>query len=84
MSYKKLSNHISDFSVFAIISMFLLFRFWVTPLPELKNGIFALALYGVLIAGLLLGISLVFLGVFAVYRIIWEQINSQKNKYAEV
>lgn len=84
MPYKKLLNPVSASAVFAVIPIFLLSQSWVAPLHELKNGIFALALYGMLIAGFLLGLSLVFLGVFAVYRILWEQINSQNTKQAEV
>jgi uncharacterized membrane protein len=68
--------------IFALIFVF--FQFWGTPLQALMNGIFALAIFGLLIASNLLLLGLVFFGVFAVYQILKNHINSQEYKQVEV
>ena len=74
-------------SVTALLTLVLAFAFvqlWSTPLQDLLNEIIALAIYGLLIASYLLRFVLVFLGVFAVYRILKEHVNGHGHKQMEV
>jgi hypothetical protein len=74
-------------SVTALLTLVLAFAFvqlWSTPLQDLLNEIIALAIYGLLIASYLLRFVLVFLGVFAVYRILREHVNGQEHNPMEV
>ena len=84
MIYKKLFTPVSvtALSIFALVIVLVLLQ--GTPLQSLLNEIFALALYGLLIASYLLRFALIFLGVFAVYRILWEIVNGQERKQLEV
>ena len=84
MIRKKLLSPVSvtALSIFALI--ILLVQLWGTPLQNLMNEIFALVLYGLLIASYLLRIVLAFLGVFTVYRILKEHVNGQEHKQVEV
>jgi len=80
-------NLITPASVTSLLTLMLAFAFVQlqgTPLQDLLNEIFALAIYGLLIASYLLRIVLVFLGVFAVYRILREHVNGQDHKQVEV
>jgi len=84
MIHKKLLTpaSVTVLSIFALAIV--LFQLWGTPLQRLLNEIFALTLYGLLIASYLLRIVLVFLGVFTVYRILKEHLNGQNYNHAEV
>ena len=84
MIYKKLFTPVSvtALSIFALVIVLVLLQ--GTPLQSLLNEIFALALYGLLIASYLLRFALIFIGVFAVYRILWESVNGQERKQLEV
>ena len=84
MIRKKLLSPVSvtALSIFALAIV--LVQLWGTPLQNLMNEIFALVLYGLLIASYLLRIVLAFLGVFAVHRILKEHVNGQEHKQVEV
>jgi hypothetical protein len=84
MSYKKMFTPVSVTALLTLSLTFVFVQFWGTPLRDLMNEIFALAMYGLLIASYLLRIALIFFGVFAVYRIIRDHVNSQEYKQAEV
>ena len=74
-------------SVTALLTLVLAFAFvqlWSTPLQDLLNEIIALAIYGLLIASYLVQFILVFLSVFAVYRILRKHANSQDYRQMEV
>ena len=80
-------NLVTPASVTALLTIalvFVLVQFWGTPLKELMNKFFALAIYGLLIASYLLRIVLVFFGVFGLYRILMEHVNGQDYKQVEV
>ena len=84
MIHKKLLTPASITTLLTLALAFMFVQLWGTPLQSLMNEIFALAIYGLLIASYLLRIALVFFGVFAVYRILNEHVNSQDHKQVEV
>ena len=84
MIHKKLLTPATVTALLTLALTFVFVRLWGTPLQDLMNEIFALAIYGLLIASYLLRIALVFFGVFAVYRILKEHVNSQEHKQVEV
>jgi uncharacterized membrane protein len=84
MIHKKLLTPVSVIALLTLALAFVFVQLWGTPLQELMNEIFVLAVYGLLIVSYLLRIVLVFLGVFAVYRILWERTNRQDRKQMEV
>lgn len=84
MIHKKMLSPASVTALSTFALAIVLFQLRGTPLQGLLNEIFALALYGLLIASYLLRIVLVFLGVFAVYRILKEHVNGQEHKQVEV
>ena len=69
-------------STFALAFVFV--QLWGTPLHDPMNEIFALMVYGLLVASYLLRIVLIFLSLFAIYRILREQVNGQELKQVEV
>ena len=83
MIYKKLLTPVSVTALLTLVLTFVLVQFWGTPLQELMNELFALAIFGLLIISYLLRIALVFLGVFAVYYIIREHVIGQGYKQLE-
>ena len=84
MIHKKMLSPASVTALSTFALAIVLFQLRGTPLQGLLNEIFALALYGLLIASYLLRFALIFLGVFAVYRILWEIVNGQERKQLEV
>jgi hypothetical protein len=52
-------------------------QYWGNPLKDIIVGIVAYTLYGLLIAVYFLRFALIFLGVFAVYRILRERYEKQ-------
>ena len=84
MIHKKLLTPAAVTTWLTLILVFALVQLWSTPLQGLMNEIFALAIYGLLIASYLLQFVLVFLGVFAVYRILKEHVNGHGHKQMEV
>ncbi len=51
---------------------------WGTSLKDVFVGIVVYTLYGLLIVGYFLRFALIFLGVFAIYRILREKYQEQK------
>ena len=84
MIQKKLLTPASVTALLTLALAFVFVQLRGTPLQDLMNKIFALVVYGLLIASYLLRIVLVFLGVFAVYRILREHVNNQERKQVEV
>lgn len=84
MNRNKLFTPASVTALLTLVMAFVFVQLWGTPLQDLLNEIFALAIYGLLIASYLLWFVLVFLGVFAVYRILRGHVNSQGYKQMEV
>ena len=84
MIHKKLLTPASVTALLTLTLTAVIVQLWSTPLQGLMNEIFALAIYGLLIASYLLRFVLVFLGVFAVYRILREHANGQEHKQVEV
>jgi len=84
MIYKKLLTPASITALLMLALAFVFVQLWGTPLRNLMNEIFALAIYGLLIVSYLFRIALVFFGVFAGYRIVREHVNGQQYKQAEV
>jgi hypothetical protein len=84
MIHKKLFTPASVTALLTLVLAFAFIQLWRTPLQGLMNEIFALVVYGLLIASYLFRIVLVFLGVLAVYRILREHVNSQERKQTEV
>ena len=84
MNHKNLLSPVSVTALLTIALTFVFVRLWGTPLQILMNEIFALAIYGLLIASYLLRVVLIILGVFAVYRMLREHVNSQDCKQTEV
>jgi hypothetical protein len=84
MIHRKLLTPASVTALLTLALAFMFVQLRGTPLQDLMNKIFALVVYGLLIASYLLRIVLVFLGVFAVYRILREHVNNQERKQVEV
>jgi hypothetical protein len=84
MIHKKLLTPASVTALLTLALAFVFVQLRGTPLQDLMNKIFALVVYGLLIASYLLRIVLVFLGVFAVYRILRGHVNNQERKQVEV
>jgi len=84
MIHKKLLTPTSVTALLTLALAFVFIQLWGTPLQDLLNEIFVLAIYGLLIVSYLFGIALVFLGVFAFYRILREYVNGQEQKQVEV
>jgi len=84
MIHKKLLTPVSVTALLTLALAFVIVHLWGSPLQNLMNEIFALAIYGLLILSYLLRIVLVFLGVFAVYRIIRGYVNDREYTRMEV
>jgi len=84
MIHKKLLTPASVTVLLTLALAFVFVQLWGIPLQDLMNEIFAIAIYALLIVSYLFRIVLVFLGVFAVYRILRNYVNSQEQKQAEV
>lgn len=84
MSHKKLLTPASVSALLTLALAFGIVQLLRAPLQDLLNGLFVLAIYGLLIASYLIRIVLVFLGVFAVYRILRERVIGQEYKQADV
>jgi len=84
MIHKKLLTPVSVTALLTLTLAFAFVQLWRTPLQGLMNEIFALTIYGLLVASYLLWIVFVFLGVFAVYRIIRGYVNDQEYTRMEV
>lgn len=72
MNYKKTLTTIAVTLLLSALAIYLSRNFGA-PLKEIFAGLFAYALYIVLIVFFLMRFVLVFLGVFAVYRILRER-----------
>ena len=72
-------NKLVPLAVFLSVSVLVLALtyYWGISAKGLLVGVVAIALYGVLIAAFLLRFGLIFLGVFAVYKILQERHNRQ-------
>ena len=75
MSHKNLLNPVTATALFTIALVIALAQFGNPTLQDVVQRFFALAIYGLLIFSYLLRIALVFLGVFALYRILRERVN---------
>lgn len=84
MIHKKLLTLASVTALLTFLVALEFVQLWGHPLQSLMDEIFALAIYGLLITSYFLGIVLAFLGVFAVYRMLKEHVNSQEYKQEEV
>jgi len=84
MIHKKLLTPGSVTALMTITLSFVFIQLWNSPLHNLLNEVIALAIYGLLIASYLLGLALVLFGVFSVYKILREHVNSQDYKRTEV
>jgi len=84
MIHKKLLASNSVAALLTIALVFVFIQLWNSPLHNLMNEVIALAIYGLLIASYLLGLVLVLFGVFSVYKILREHVNSQDYKRTEV
>ena len=84
MSYKKLFTPTGVIALLTLALAFVMVQLLGTPLQDLLNGLFVLAIYGLLIASYMLRIALVYFGVFVVYRILRKRVNGQGYKQAEV
>ena len=84
MIYKKLPTPASVTALLMLALTFVFVQMFGPPLRDLMNEIFALAIYGLLIASYLLRIVLVFLGIFAVYGILRGHVNGHEYKRMEV
>ena len=76
MNYKKT---LLPITVFLLLSVFVIYmsRNIGVPLKDIFAGLFTYALYILLIVFYILRFALVFLGVFAVYRMLRERYNKR-------
>lgn len=65
-------------------SVFVLVQLWGTPLRDVMNTITILTIYGLLVLSYLLRIALIFIGVFALYRVLWAHVNGLDLEQLEV
>ena len=76
MQYKNILTRIAVFLLLSAL-VIALTQFWGIPLKHILVGIVAYVLYGVLIVAYLARFALVFLGVFAVYKMLRERHDKQ-------
>jgi len=84
MIHKKLLTPTTLTTLLIFVLVFVFAQSWGTPLRELMNGITVLAIYGVLTLSYLLCIALIFISLFALYRVLWVRVNDQNYTQAEV
>lgn len=84
MNYRKLLTPAIMTALLLLAFTFVFVQLWGTPLRTLANGIFVLAIYGLLIISYLVRIGFIFFGVFAVYRLLIKHVNGQDYKQMEV
>lgn len=72
-------NILAPIAVLLLLSALVitLTHFWDVPLKGIVNGFVAITLYATLVAVYLLRFVLIFLGVFAVYRMLWQRHDKQ-------
>ncbi len=84
MIHKKSLGPTTVTALLIFVSVFVFAQSWGIPFQELMNGITVLAIYGVLTLSYLLRIALIFIGLFALYRVLWVRVNDQNYKQVEV
>ena len=84
MTRKNLFRPVIVTALLVFVVTFLFIQFWGTPLRDLVNAFTVLTIYGLLILSYLLRFALIFFGVFAAYRMLWERANRQDYKQMEV
>ncbi len=77
MLTKKSLNPVATTAITLLIVAIVLVPFGGAHLNEIAARVFALMLYGVLAVSYIMRGALVFLGVFAVYQIIRERVNTK-------
>ena len=77
MSRINLINPVTVTVLVTLVSAFVLIQLWGSQLNDLAQKVFVLTLYGLLIGGYVLRVALIFLGVFAVYRMLSKRVNDQ-------
>ena len=78
MSHKNLINPVTVTALATLAVAIFLAQFWEIQFKDVMVGIFVLTLYGLLIGSYILRIALVFLGVFAIYRMLWKRANGHQ------
>jgi len=76
MNHIKLPHFIIIAAGLALTFGLVFSRAWGTPVEDILAGIFVTFFYGLLIISYLLRFVLVFLGVFALYRVIRDRMNT--------
>jgi hypothetical protein len=77
MHLKNLLKPLAAFALFTFILGIVLTRLWGYPINDIIVGLFVYAMYGLLLIGFLLRFALIFLGVFAVYKVFKERSHKQ-------
>ena len=80
MFHKYLRNPITMTALLTITLAFVLVQLWGTSLRDAMSVITVMAIYGLLILSYLLRIALIFIGLFALYRMLWQRMNGQYDK----
>lgn len=77
MSTKFFLKSAGVISLLAIAALIFLTQSAGITLSEFIAGLALYALYGILVISFILRIGLIFVGVFAIYKVIWSRINKQ-------
>ena len=84
MFHKYLHNPIIVNALLTITFAFVLVQLWGTSLRYAMSVITVMAIYGLLILSYLLRIALIFFGLFALFRMLWQRAHSQNYSQMEV
>lgn len=77
MSTKFFLKSAGVISLLAFAALIFLAQNFGITFKELVAGLALYALYGVLVVSFVLRIGLIFIGVFAIYKVLWSRFNKQ-------
>jgi len=75
MSYKKLLPLIVVLALFPLMVVIAITQFKGTSFENMISGISVLTIYAFIFASYLVRFAIILLGVFAIYKVLWERVN---------
>jgi len=78
MNHKKLLSLVVVLAFFPLMTVIAMTQFRGTMFEDLVGGISALMVYALMLVGSLLRVAITLLGVFAIYKVLWERVNARR------
>ena len=75
MNHKKFLPLVALMALFPLTAVIAITQFGGTAFEEMISGISVLTVYALMMIGSLLRFGIIFLGVFAIYKVLWERVN---------